>query len=107
VFVSFKKGMKGYKVWEPKDKKIILNKDVIFDKASMVKPTDFQQVELKKTNRISQQVESDATPPSPDKSVSFEITSEVTQGDDHVADVDVDDVEDQGHVIGDTKILLQ
>ena len=64
-------------------------------------------MDSKYTNKISQQVESDATPPSPDKWVSFEITSEVTQGDDHIANVDVDDVEDQGHVIGDTKILLQ
>ena len=56
----------------------------------MVKPTNSQQVESEKTNRISQQVESDATPPSPDSSVSFEITPEMTQGDDHIADEDAD-----------------
>jgi len=43
---------------------------------------------------ISQQVESDATPPSPDSSISFEITPEVTQDDDHVVDEDANDVED-------------
>jgi len=42
-------------------------------------------VESEKTNRILQQVESDATPLSPDNSVSFEITPKVTQCDDHVA----------------------
>jgi len=47
-----------------------------------------------KTNMISQQVESDATPPSPDSSISFEITPEVTQDDDHVVDEDANDVED-------------
>ena len=46
-----------------------------------------------KTNRILQQVQSDVTPPSPDSSVSFEITPEMTQGDDYIADEDADDVE--------------
>ena len=49
---------------------------------------------------ILQQVESDAAPLSPDSSVSFEIKTEVTQGDNHVADDNVDDVEDPEHVIG-------
>jgi len=54
VFVGFKKGVKGYKIWDPKDKKIILSRDVTFDEASMVKPTDSQQVESEKTNGILQ-----------------------------------------------------
>jgi len=45
-------------------------------------------------------VESDAAPLFPDSSVSFEIKTEVTQGDNHVADENVDDVEDPEHVIG-------
>ena len=72
----------------PKDKKIILRRDVTFDDASMVKPTDSQQVKSEKISRISQQVESEATLPPPDRTMSFEITSEVTQGCDHVADED-------------------
>jgi len=47
---------------------------------------------------ISKQVENAATLPSPDSSVSFEITPKGTQGDDHVADD-----EDQGHVMGDVQ----
>jgi len=46
-------------------------------------------------------VESDATSPSPNSSVSFEITPEVTQGDDHAADENADDVEDQEQVMRD------
>jgi len=42
VFIGFKKGVKGYKIWDPNDKKFILTKDVTFDKASMVKPTNSQ-----------------------------------------------------------------
>ena len=91
VFMGFKKGVKGYKIWDPKGKKIILSRNVTFDVASMVKPTDSQPVESEKTNRILQEAESDATLPSLDKSVSFEITLKVTQGDDHVANEDTDD----------------
>jgi len=52
-------------------------------------------VESEKIKRISQQIESNATPPSIDSSVSFEITPEMTQGDDHIADEDADDVKDR------------
>ena len=100
--MGFKKYVKGYKILDPKNKKIILSSDVTFEEASMVKPTDSQQVESEKTNRISQQVESDATLPFLDSSVSFDITPEVTQDGDHVANEDADD-EDQGKVMGDVQ----
>ena len=51
--MGFKKGMKDYKIWDPKDKKIILRRDVIFNEASMVKPINSLQVESEKINRIS------------------------------------------------------
>jgi len=46
-------------------------------------------------------VESDATSPSLERSVSLEIISTVTQGSDHVANQDTDDDEDQGQAMGD------
>jgi len=58
-------------------------------------------VEIEKTKGISQQVESDTTSPSLERSVSLEIISTVTQGSDHVADQDTDDDEDQGQVMSD------
>ena len=61
-------------------------------------------MESEKINRISQHVESDATPPSSDNSVSFEITPEVTQCGDHVAYADD---EDQGQIMGDVQDSLQ
>jgi len=95
VFMGFKKGVKGYKIWVSKNKKNILSKDVTFDEASMVKSMNSQQVENENTNRISQQVESDATPSSPDSLVLLKITLNVIEGDDHVADEDAYDDEDQ------------
>ena len=70
-----------------------MSRDVTFDKASMVKPTTSHQVESQTTNRILQQVESDATSPSPERSISFEVTPSVTQGDDQVAEQDANNDE--------------
>jgi len=42
VFIGFKKGVKGYKIWDSKDKKFVLSRDVTFDEASMMKPTNSQ-----------------------------------------------------------------
>ena len=86
MFVEFKKGVKGYKIWDPKDKKFILSRDITFDEASILKSTISKQVEFEKSKRISQQVESDATSPSLEKSVSLKIIPTVTLGSDHVAD---------------------
>ena len=61
VFIGFKKGVKGYKIWDPKDKKFVFSRDVKFDEASMMQPTNSQQVESETTEGISQKVESDAT----------------------------------------------
>jgi len=33
MFEGFKKGVKGYKIWDPKNKKIILRRDISFDEA--------------------------------------------------------------------------
>jgi len=49
VFVGFKKGVKCYKTWDSKDNKFIVSRDVTFDEASIMKPTNSQQVESEKT----------------------------------------------------------
>ena len=92
MFVGFKKGVKCYKIWDPKNKKFILSRVVTFDEASMLEPTISQQVEIEKTKRVSQQVESDATSPSLERSVSLEslvsleMIPMMTQGSDHLAE---------------------
>jgi len=47
-------------------------------------------MEIEKTNKISQPIESDATSLSPEISVLFEITHKVTQDGDHVTNYDED-----------------
>jgi len=46
-------------------------------------------------------VESDAAPPPSDRTVSFEIIIEMTQGGDHIADEDANIIENQGPIMGD------
>ena len=84
-----------------KDKKFVLSRDVMFDEASMLKPTISQQVETAKTKGVTQQVKSDATSPSLEISISLEIIPMVTQGSDHVDEQDAVDDEDQGQAMGD------
>ena len=80
MFVRFKRGIKGYKIWDPKERKFALGKDVTFDEALMLKFTVSQQVEIARTKEVSQKVESDDTSPSLERSVSLEIIPKVTQG---------------------------
>ena len=85
--------MKGYKLWDPKNKKIVLSKHVTFDETSLLKSTISQQVERLKTKDVSQRVEVDATPPSSVCSVPVRFSPDVTPGGVHIASFDVEQVE--------------
>uniref|UniRef100_A0A2N9F9A0 CCHC-type domain-containing protein n=1 Tax=Fagus sylvatica TaxID=28930 RepID=A0A2N9F9A0_FAGSY len=37
IFLGFKKGVKGYKLWDPVAQKVVISRDVVFDKKSMTK----------------------------------------------------------------------
>jgi len=86
--------MKGYRLWDTENKKIVLSQHVTFDETSVLKSTVSQQVERTKTKEVSQQVEIDATPPSPVGSVSVRTSPDVTPGEDHVTSFDTKQVED-------------
>ena len=45
VFLGFKRGVKGYKLWDSEDRKIVLSRDVTFNEPSMVKTSSSLQVE--------------------------------------------------------------
>ena len=42
VFLGFKKGVKRYKIWDSKDRKIVLSRDITFDESFMVKTSSSQ-----------------------------------------------------------------
>jgi len=90
VFLGVKRNMKGYRLWDPKNKKIVLSQNVTFDETSVLKSTVSQQVERTETKKVSQRVKVDATPPSPVGSVSVKTSPDVTPGGDHVARVDTE-----------------
>jgi len=93
VLLAVKRNMKGYKLWDPENKKIVLRKHATFDETSLLKSIISQQVERMKTKDASQQVEVDITAPSPVDLVSVEISPDVIPGGDRVAVMDTEQVE--------------
>ena len=53
MFFGVKRNIKGYKLWDPENKKIVLSKHVTFDRTSLLKSTISQQVERMKTKDVS------------------------------------------------------
>jgi hypothetical protein len=39
AFLEYRKGVKGYKFWDPKVNKTVINRDVVFDGNFMLKST--------------------------------------------------------------------
>lgn len=64
IFLGFKLGIKGYKLYHPEDWKIIFNRDVIFDESSLLKisksdqvPNDEKiQIQVQKPNPLHEHV---------------------------------------------------
>ncbi|KAH9794681.1 hypothetical protein KPL71_004983 [Citrus sinensis] len=69
IFVGFKGGVKGFKLWDLEDKKFVCSRDVTFDEASIMKVSSSQQVE-NNTKEVLQRVKFDATPYVPVSSTS-------------------------------------
>jgi len=53
VFLSVKRNLKCYKLWDRKDKKFVLSRYVMFNKTPMLRPNS-QHVESIKTRVVSQ-----------------------------------------------------
>ncbi|KAH9706402.1 hypothetical protein KPL70_012195 [Citrus sinensis] len=104
IFVGFKGGVKGFKLWDLEDKKFVCSRDVTFNETSMMKASSSQQVE-NKTKEVLQRVEFDATPyvlvsSTSKKSSTMEVTprveedvvfSDVPQDEETIDDVNNDD----------------
>ncbi len=60
IFLGYEKGVKGYKLWDPKANKVVISRDVVFDEKSMLKSTqslEEQKPESKDFNKQLVQVE--------------------------------------------------
>ncbi|KAH9689071.1 hypothetical protein KPL70_015335 [Citrus sinensis] len=76
IFVGFKGGVKGFKLWDLEDKKFMCSKDVTFDEASMIKASSSQQGStMEVTHRVEEEV----------------VSSDVPQNEETIDDVDNDD----------------
>jgi len=94
VFLGVKRNIKGYKLCDLENKKIVLSKHVTFDETSLLKSSISQRVDRLKTKDILQLVEDDATPPPPVGSVSVRTSLDVTPGGDHIVSFDAEHVEE-------------
>ena len=88
------KRIKGYKIWDPRTGSLSSAK-MSHSRGFNVEAYNLSEVEIEKIKGISQQVESDATSPILDRTVSVKIIPAVTQGTDHVTDQDTENDEDQ------------
>ena len=80
VYLGVKRN--SYRLWDPKDKKIVISRHVTFGETLVLKSTVSQQVERTETKEVSQRVEVDATPPSLVGSALEKTSSDVTSGGD-------------------------
>ena len=39
IFLGYPKGVKGFKLWDPKANKVVISRDVVFDEKSMLEST--------------------------------------------------------------------
>ena len=53
IFLGYPKGVKGYMLWDPKSKKKVISRVVIFDEASMLKKEDNEQTLTKERVELS------------------------------------------------------
>ena len=67
AFLSFERGVKGYKLWDPISKKTLTSKDVIFDEAFMLKQNELETCDDSPQEKLTVEVELDENSSSSDK----------------------------------------
>ncbi|KAH9697268.1 Integrase catalytic domain-containing protein [Citrus sinensis] len=80
IFVGFKGGVKGFKLWDLEDKKFVCSRDVTFDEASMMKASSSHSTSKKgSTMEVTPRVEEEV------------VSSDVPQNEETIDDADNDD----------------
>ena len=71
IFLGYKSSVKGYKLWCPETKKLVISKDVIFDETSMIQVLAPKDSSVETVERVDKQVEFQTclVPNSDDRSV--------------------------------------
>ena len=67
AFLSFERGVKGYKLWDPISKKTLTSKDVIFDEAFMLKQNEAETCDDRPQKKLIVEVEFDENSSPSDK----------------------------------------
>ncbi|KAJ4717199.1 Retrovirus-related Pol polyprotein from transposon TNT 1-94 [Melia azedarach] len=60
VFVGYGDGVKGYRIWSPSEKRVILSRNVVFDENSMFNPT-VKSIVVSENGSVEKQVEQQVT----------------------------------------------
>ena len=61
IFIGYKDGLKGYKIWNPVTRKVVYNRDVVFREVKDVIKCEVQLKELEKIEFELKEEESDST----------------------------------------------
>ena len=61
IFIGYKDGLKGYKLWNPETRKVVYNQDVVFREVKDVIKHEFQPKEPEKIEFELKEEESDST----------------------------------------------
>ena len=67
VFLGFEKGVKGYRLWDPISKKTVINRDIIFDEAFMLKQNEAKTCDDSPQEKLTVEVELDKNSSPSDK----------------------------------------
>ncbi|KAJ4720887.1 Retrovirus-related Pol polyprotein from transposon TNT 1-94 [Melia azedarach] len=60
VFVGYGDGVKGYRIWSPSEKRVVLSRNVVFDENSMFNPT-VKSIVVSENGSVEKQVEQQVT----------------------------------------------
>ncbi|KAG8491200.1 hypothetical protein CXB51_014356 [Gossypium anomalum] len=63
VFLGYKAGVKGYKLWYPKNRKVVISKDVVFDETTMLPNLSLKDSSNKENQKqVEHQINTESTP---------------------------------------------
>ncbi|KAG8482828.1 hypothetical protein CXB51_024043 [Gossypium anomalum] len=63
VFLGYKAGVKGYKLWCPKNRKVVISRDVVFDETAMIPNLSLKDSSNKENQKqVEHQINTESTP---------------------------------------------